>query len=73
MRLFQINEDDLRTLETALPQICDLMFERACEPKAQALLLELKEIVSNVRWNYGPPTEMHRLDGPPRGMEWPDA
>lgn len=69
-KLFQIYADDLQKLEVILPQLQDALMERACEPAIQVKLQEAKEILSNVRWSYGPPVEMHRiscdppLDGP---------
>lgn len=61
-RLFQVYEDDLRTLETALPRLQDALRERACDPAVQVALQEVKDILSNIRWNYGPPQEMQRVD-----------
>lgn len=61
-KLFHIYESDLSILETALPVLQDALMERACEPSIQVRLQEVKDILSNVRWNYGPPLEMHRIE-----------
>ena len=61
-RLFQIYEDDLQKLEHTLPRIAEHCGEAMNRPEVQVLFQELKEIVSNVRWNYGPPTEVQRID-----------
>ena len=58
MKLYQVYEEDLRFMETAIP----VLFERlGCEindPKIQVIAEELKRIVSDVRWDYGPPSEV---------------
>lgn len=54
MKLFQINESDLEKLETLLPEIaqhCSTVWSPALRIKFE----QVKRIVSDVRWNYGPP------------------
>ena len=61
-RFYQIHEDDLATLEREVPQICDALtivmtneeFRRRHSVKWRAV----QEILSNVRWGYGPPQEV---------------
>jgi hypothetical protein len=59
--MFQIAEDDLETMEAALPKLQEaLMGNPSGEPPINRKdvnehLQMLKSIVSNVRWNYGPP------------------
>jgi len=62
-RMFQIHEDDLVELERTLPQIQDcLIVEMARNPDAapriRKMLGVVKRIASDVRWNYGPPTNI---------------
>lgn len=55
IRTFRITEPDLQKLEAAVPEICDLIGVANNNPRVQVLLSECKEILSNVRWSYGPP------------------
>jgi hypothetical protein len=68
VKLFQVYEDDLQKLEHAMPKIMDHCGEALNRPELQVLFQEVKEILSNVRWNYGPPSEVRRVEGGlPRG------
>lgn len=53
-KLFQISEEDLETLEMAVP----FMYDRACDrmqsDQHKELAIRAKAALSNVRWNYGP-------------------
>lgn len=65
MRLFQINEDDLAALEHILPQLAlDLTnaLMTPAAPRIRKQLRQVQEILTNVRWNYGPPTEVEKID-----------
>lgn len=66
MKRFQITEDDLAELEHTLPQLQDDLFDKLtqpeCAPRLRRQLNRVKEILSNVRWNYGPPLEVERID-----------
>lgn len=65
--MFQISEDDLETLESALPSLQDaLMGSPSSEPPINRKdvhehLSMLKRIVSDVRWNYGPGTNVENI------------
>lgn len=54
-RCYRITEDDLRELEAALPELCDRVGTANNDPRVQMLFQRCKEIVSDVRWSYGPP------------------
>lgn len=61
MKLFRISEDDLARLEHVLPELCLSMYEQMAGPAAPRLRKqwsEVREIVANVRWDYGPPSEV---------------
>ena len=60
-RLFQIHEDDLATLEHTLPQIADALMDRM-DGRLRVQVRRVKDILSNVRWNYGPPSHVTRID-----------
>ncbi len=62
-RLFQVYESDLQMLEHALPRLHEALGESVNKPEVQVLLQEVKEIISNVRWNYGPHTDVKRISG----------
>lgn len=66
MKLFQIAEDDLQKLENTLPKLQDVLGLALNRPDVQVMLQECKEIISNVRWNYGPPSEVHIIDAQDR-------
>ena len=57
-RLFQINEDDLADLERTLPRILDAAYA-TLDNRQRVMWRRVRDIVSNVRWNYGPPLEVH--------------
>lgn len=61
MKLFQINEDDLATLERDIPAIvsCVMPHLRFADRVA---IRRVQKILLNVRWNYGPPTHVERVD-----------
>lgn len=56
-QLFQINEDDLAELERTLPRMADQMME-TMDNCTRVQLRRVQTILSNVRWNYGPPSEV---------------
>jgi hypothetical protein len=64
-RLHQIHEDDLATLERLLPEVTGLLWP-TMTPRLKVQLRTIQTILSNVRWNYGPPIECHTFpaDGP---------
>lgn len=58
-KLFQIYENDLVALEEILPQISERIVLLNCnDQQLRESLFMVKEILSNVRWNYGPPSEI---------------
>lgn len=70
MKLFQIHEGDLQDLERILPQLQNDLFDQLAKPEVAPRLKRqlrmVKEILSNVRWNYGPPDQVESFpaDGP---------
>lgn len=56
MRLHQINDDDLKTLEECVPQLTERLAERTTNAD-RAMIRRVKEVLSNVRWNYQPHRE----------------
>jgi len=60
--LHQITEDDLAALEQHLPQIMAATMKSCNDPIVRKQWERVKEIVSNVRWNYGPPSQVEEID-----------
>lgn len=59
MNLFQITEDHLAELERILPEIqTALMTSPGYGSRSRVQLGKVKEIISSVRWNYGPPSHV---------------
>lgn len=55
-QLFQIHEEDLAQLESTLPKLMDQLFE-TMDNRTRTQLRRVQKIISDVRWNYGPPSE----------------
>lgn len=56
-KLFQIHEEDLATLEHTLPALADGMMPQL-DNRARVQWRRVQEILSKVRWSYGPPTDV---------------
>lgn len=57
--IFQIQESDLADLERLLPTLQEMMTPALAAhpeigPRYRTVVRRVKEILSNVRWNYGP-------------------
>lgn len=61
-KLFRIYEEDLAELEKLLPVAFDELAMTQPSPRARTMFRRIKEIISNVRWNYGPPEQVERID-----------
>lgn len=59
-RLFQIYEQDLEALEETLPDLHEALAEKTT-PRIRVKLERVKQILSNVRWNYGPHREVETV------------
>lgn len=55
--LHQINDEDLATLEKTLPQL-GLALMPILNNRLRTQLRQVQRILSDVRWNYGPPGEV---------------
>lgn len=60
-RMFQIYESDLAELEKIIPAMSDGQMGN-WTPRERTQLRRVKDILSNVRWNYGPHTKVERID-----------
>lgn len=59
--LHQITEDDLAALEQHLPQLMAATMLACNDPLIRKQWERVKEITSNVRWNYGPPSQVTEI------------
>lgn len=64
MRLLQITEDDLAELERSLPMLVDALYP-TMDNRTRAMVRRVRQVVTNVRWNYGPPTDVEVVPVPP--------
>jgi hypothetical protein len=55
--LFQIKEQDVGELERTLPQLADALMP-ILDNRLRVQLRRCQTILSKVRWNYGPPSEV---------------
>lgn len=60
MKLHQINDDDLRTLEECVPLLTQSIGERTSNTD-RVMIRRVKEVLSNVRWNYQPHSEIKEM------------
>lgn len=56
-KLHQIYDDDLTVLEKTLPQLADALMP-ILNNRLRVQLRQVQKILSDVRWNYGPPSEV---------------
>lgn len=56
-RMLQIYDDDLSTLERTLPQLSDALMP-VLDNRLRMKLRQVQKILSDVRWNYGPPSNV---------------
>ena len=59
-KLFQIKEDDLGALEAALPRLADALMP-VLNNRLRVQLRRVQQVLSDVRWNYGPPSEVQSV------------
>ena len=57
MRMHHITEDDLAELERLLPEVTMALWPQL-DNRLRVQLRRIKDILSKVRWDYGPPTEV---------------
>lgn len=60
-KLFSITNDDLLELERIIPAIVERHMLMCNDTRTRKQLDKVKQILSNVRWDYGPPLEVHTL------------
>lgn len=73
IKMYQIYEEDLEALESNLPALMDASFAASNDPLVRKRWEQVKGIVSNVRWNYGPPVIVKTESATEDGEEWKDG
>jgi hypothetical protein len=63
-KLFRIEEEDFAELERIMPQLGDALMP-VLNNKLRVQLARCKEILSDVRWGYGPAGEVQIIPGQP--------
>lgn len=53
-KMFQINEEDLAELERSVPMLLGRCMKSIDDNASRTTMRRVKEILSHVRWNYGP-------------------
>lgn len=61
-QFFQVSEEDLQTLERECPALLSTNYDGCNEPLTRKRWEEVKRILSNIRWNYGPPSQVETID-----------
>lgn len=59
--LFQIYQDDLADLERILPELTGRLWV-GIDNRTKMQIRRVQEILTNVRWNYGPPVSCEIID-----------
>lgn len=59
--MFQITEDDLATLERECAWVID-MHRCSRHRSSNVSARQIKRILSDVRWNYGPPEKIENVE-----------
>lgn len=59
-KLFQIYEEDLGELEHLLPQLAEALVP-SLDNRLRVKLRRCQKVLTDVRWNYGPPTQVESL------------
>lgn len=59
--LYQITEADLCQLEHDLPKLALRLQQPGMDNATKARLRRIQEILSRIRWDYGPPAEIENI------------
>ena len=60
MKLFSINEDDLKTLEECLPKLT-LRIGPDTTNADRVMIRRVQQVMQNVRWDYQPHSEIEHI------------
>ena len=63
MKYFQVSQEDLEELEKVLPEWADeICMKENALPVRRRQFEVVQNIVQRIRWNYGPPREVERIE-----------
>lgn len=68
--LFQVYETDLSLLERELPSLMGDALVSCNDAMTRKRWEAVKAVLSNVRWNYGPPTQVKTDEGEENQEAW---
>lgn len=57
-KMFTISEEDLALLESELPRLMESQLGQCNDPMVRKRWESVKHVLSEVRWGYGPPSEV---------------
>ena len=61
-KMFQIRQDDLADLERIMAVLCEqLTMREDATPLQRVMARRVKKVLSDVRWNYGPPEDVTEI------------
>ena len=60
MKLFSINEDDLKTLEECLPPLTQRIGENTTN-RDRVMIRRVQQVMQNVRWEYQPHGDIEEI------------
>jgi len=69
-QIHQIYEDDLAVLESEMPQLMSATMTACNDPLIRKRWETVRDILTKVRWNYGPPISVKEVDAGSDGEEW---
>lgn len=64
-KLFQISEPDLADLEKLVPELCERLYASMLtnlDNSTRVKVRRVQKIIQDIRWNYGPPQEIERVE-----------
>lgn len=71
-KLYRIEEEDLAELERTLPVFADALFTQM-DSRLRIKVRRVQKILSDVRWSYGPPSHVERVDTEPDSESYLDS
>ncbi len=69
-KLHQITEDDLAVLERELPELMSVSLMQCNDHLTRKKWEAVRDVLSRVRWDYGPPSSVTEIDAGEDGEAW---
>lgn len=71
-KLYRIEDEDLAELERTLPEFADALLTQL-DNRLRIKIRRVQKILSDVRWSYGPPSHIERIDTEPDNEAYLDS